>query len=134
MRRKNNYWQLLRITENFQISLGITYWFTYIHSFKLETNDKIPDFFQHFFNILSIFQNFFNNFSSGHKFFKVFLRRVSSKSKKTWNKFCSDSFLSALRALKGAIFYQKVLYEHFPHWILVLQVITKKTIILVFIL
>ena len=63
--------KLPRITENFQISLGITYWFTYIHSFKLQSNDKNTWFCQHFLNIFSkfcqysffrgkIFQSFFS--------------------------------------------------------------------------
>ena len=38
----------------------IYYWFTYIHSFKLEANDKAPEFFgQNFLKIFSIFPIFF---------------------------------------------------------------------------
>ena len=53
------------------LNLLITYWFTYIHSFKLESNDKNTWFCQHFLNIFSkfcqysffqgkIFQSFFS--------------------------------------------------------------------------
>ena len=105
---KKNYWELERI---FKISLGITYWFTYIHSFKLETNDKIPDFFQHFFNILSIFfKKFFKIFSI------IFLRSINFskffapsqlKKQKTWKNFAPTAFCRPCAPKRVPLFTKK---------------------------
>ena len=76
--------KLLRITENFQISVGITYWFAYIHSFKLEKN-QLP--FLVFWKI-KVFKANFSNFLLKYR---ENLKNSSLKPSKFQKKSTSDS-------------------------------------------
>ena len=101
--------KLLRITENFQISLGITsYWFTYIHSFKLESNDKNTWFFatfcQYFFKIFSIYLFRGINFS---KFFSA------EGDKNLEQILLRHAFCRPCALFRGPLFYKKCSIDTF---------------------